>query len=50
MHRPIGISSAAVRYINIHVYSQYIRSNINNLKYIRHYGWGQLYDAASLMT
>lgn len=28
----------------------YISSNINNLKYIRHYGWGQLYDAASLAT
>lgn len=31
------------------IYS-YISSNINNLKYIRHYGWGQLYDAASLVT
>lgn len=44
----IGISSAAVQYINIHVIVIY--KNINNLKYVRHYGWGQLYNAASLVT
>lgn len=51
MHRLIGISSAAVQYINIHVYIHiFISSNINNLQYVRHYGWVQLYNAASLVT
>lgn len=38
VHWVIGISSAAVQYINIHVIVIY--KNINILKYVRHYGWG----------
>lgn len=43
MHGPIRISSAAVRYIDLYLYIYIYRSsNMNNLKYLRHYGWARV--------